>query len=203
MKNLKNIIKEAVHHVLLSEARSIKSRKLQQIISQHGGLGRHGNDCNDLHNMSDDDIICVMPPDKYHALWDKKYTADHWRWADNFSLDVWAKNQGIQVERGDRIEGLELNDGYYLIFINRNESCVNDYKGERGVWKDYYDKREERKRNRYMDGKNRYIPKHRRPFDYDRVWKNPYRKSWKKDDVNNMMQNIRDYNMDIERPTNY
>lgn len=194
MKTLKDIINEAVRDAL-NEAKSIKSKRLQDILTKHGGPGRmgergHSNQTYDLHNMKDEDILCIVPFDQYRAMYDKKYSVDHGRWEDNYSLEVWAKNQGIKLEAGDRIGALELKDGNVLLFINRNEACLPD---REGGWKDYYEKREKRKEDLRTDGARRYIPKHRRPFEYSQIWKNPYRKGWDKEDVDAKMDNIRQY----------
>ena len=188
----------------IKEARSIKSDRLQSILSKHGGPGRQDsrfstNQSYDLHNMRDEDIICVVPFDEYRTLFDKKYEIDHGKWSDNKSLEVWAKNQRIKLEPGDRIGALHLKDGMVLLFINRNEDCVDG----RGGWMDYHEKREQRNSDKWGDGSKRYIPKHTRPFEHGQIWKNPYRRGWDKSDVADKMDAIRRYNDNPDRPTNY
>ena len=56
--DLYNIIKESVNTILI-EAKGIKSKKLYNIIKQHGGV-KSNRGIFDLHNMTDDDIIEVV-----------------------------------------------------------------------------------------------------------------------------------------------
>ena len=186
----------------LRESRSVKSRRLQSIMSAHGGLmGRgSGNSVYDIHNISDSDILCVIPFDEYRSLYNSKYSVDHGRWADNYSLEVWARQQGVSLEPGDRIGVLKLKDDNVVLFINRNESCVPT---REGGWKSCHEKRTKREKDRSRDGANYYIPLHRRPFEHGQIWKNPYRRDWGKEVVDAKMDAIRRYNDGADRPLNY
>ena len=135
---------------------------------------------------------------------DKRYVRDYWRWADNYGLDVWAKSHNVNLIPGDRMSYMELGDGeHVVIVVNRNESQVQGREGE--GWDAYYQKREERRKNKKRDGANRYIPKHEEPWNYSRMWKNPYKKTnWTREQIDDEMQDIRDYYAKgDERGTNY
>lgn len=142
-------------YVRLNEAKSIKSDKLQKIFSEHGGLkksvysrGVHTRNyvSSDFHNMSDDDILGVITRDQLNSIQSER-DVDHWRWADNYGLDIWAKENGVKLERGDRVECEELDDGMFVVYVERNAEF--EHSGRDGGFKDFYNKQEERRKNRY------------------------------------------------------
>ena len=153
-ETLRNIVGNIVHEVLC-EAKSIKSDKLQDIIKQHGGLGSyHGpngrNYVNtDLHNMDDSQVVGVVSYDKLNkiqGLSSNSYAA----------LRDYAIKNGFQVEKEDIVDYERLRDGMYLIYIERNANF--EYSKKEGGFKDLYDKRENRRKQWWNDGKNTYKP---------------------------------------------
>ena len=153
-----------VESTKIDEARSIKSKKLQKILSQHGGIARswysrgmHTSNSvsTDIHNMPDEDILGVLSPAQLEEI-QKGHTVDHWRWADNYGLDIWAKENGVQLERGDRVESQKLGDGMYLIFVERNAEF--EYSGREGGYKEYATKKNEREKNNpYKDSQAKRV----------------------------------------------
>ena len=176
---LRKVIKETITNIL-TEAKSIKSQKLQDIFKQHGGIykdaykrGGHWSTYvnSDFHNMTDDCILGVMTGEQINQL-QRGHTADHWRWSDNYGLDKWAKERGIPMERGDRIETLKLGDGMFLVYIERNAEF--EHSGREGGYKDFFNKKEARRRNHYNDGKNEYVPTTNKSKAAQDILKNPY-----------------------------
>lgn len=157
-------VMKAVENIL-TESPSLKSRKLQAIFKEHGGLykdiylrGRHTKNYvnTDLHNMRDEDILGVMSQEEINQL-QKGHDVDHWRWADNFGLDVWAKNNGVQLKQGDRIETEKLADGMFLVFLEHNAEFEHSGRNGEG-YESFFNKREMRRKNSNHDGKNEYVP---------------------------------------------
>jgi len=141
----------------IEEAKSIKSGKLQQILTQHGGFkkdpymrNRHFKNyaATDFHNMQDGDVLGVITRDQLNNI-QRGHTVDHWRWADNYGLDKWAKENGVQMERGDRVEYEELQDGMFLVYVERNAEF--EHSGREGGFKDFYEKKQQRRMNN-VDG---------------------------------------------------
>jgi hypothetical protein len=135
----------------LDEAKSIKSKKLQDIFRQHGGLKKHRFNYHtrtyattDLHNMQDNNILGVINREQLRQI-QSGHDVDHWRWADNYGLDHWAKNKGVELQRGDRVESLELADGMFLIYVERNAEF--EHSGREGGFKDFYNKRQNREKS--------------------------------------------------------
>ena len=162
---LESVVRKVVNESLseidltnLNESKSIKSGKLQKIFSEHGGLwkdnlsrGRHVRNyaATDFHNMSDADVLGVINKEQLDNI-QRGHTIDHWRWADNKGLDIWAKENGVNLERGDRVEYEKLGDGMYLVYVERNAEF--EHSGREGGFKDFYNKKEERRVNGRHDG---------------------------------------------------
>lgn len=200
---LHQLIYECVCSVLNEGKPGIQSQKLYDIVQKYGKI--RDTKCMDIHNLRDEDVITVMPmSDIRQIMSDRRYVVDHWRWADNYALDAWAKSNGIEKIPGDRMEYLELGNGdYAVVVINRNENQVPGREGE--GWDAYNQKREKRKNDKVWDGKREYNPKYKRPWSYSRMWKNPYKKTnWTRDQIDDEMQSIRDhYALGDKRETQY
>lgn len=146
----------------VNEAKSIKSGKLAAILKQHGGIWkdswqksghRRNFVATDLQNMDDSSILCVMAPEEIKDL-QKGHDVDHWRWADNYGLDKWARENGFKLEKGDRVETLRLADGMYLIYVERNAEFENS--GKEGGYKDYARKVGDRRKNQRYVGNGEF-----------------------------------------------
>jgi hypothetical protein len=134
-------IKEAVTSVLL-ESRGIKSKKLYDIMQQHGGIkSNHG--VFDIHNLTDDDIIGVVDYRELRHILDsgtKKY----------------AKEKGINLGIADDLDSIELNDRMYILAklrganFDRIRKSVNAEREKTpGDFELLHNKTEQRHRNRY------------------------------------------------------
>ena len=118
--DLHNIIKESVNNILM-EKRGINSKKLYDILQQHGGLefspgnrqrfaGKHFSHspaCLDLHNMTDDDVIGVFDYDEIKML-NLEYPSQEV--LDKFN---------VKLGSADMLEKERLSDGKYLLAILR------------------------------------------------------------------------------------
>lgn len=189
-QKLQKLIRESIVSVLM-ESRGIQSKKLYDILSQYGGFGESPTKgVIDIHNLSDDDVITVMDNNDLRSIYNnKQYVVDHGKWADNYALDVWAKQQGVPLIKGDRVESIRLGDKKHsVIVICRNADQVRGREGEGfdGLWK----KREQRRYDQNHDGKYRYIPQYVDALR-SKLWKNPYKKQWSKDDRADIMNGIR------------
>lgn len=103
-KDLHNIIKESISQYI-TEAKSLHSPKLYDIIQQHGGVkSNHG--IFDLHNMNDNDIIDVID----WSTWNTIYN-------DKNKLNKLKKDYNVTVR--DDIDIIELNDGQYILAVCR------------------------------------------------------------------------------------
>ena len=210
---LHRLVYECVRTILGESKPGIQSQKLYDILQKHGGIRkRYAGDRNgdnnglDVHNLRDEDIVTVMPLSMLRQIQsDRRYVVDHGRWAENYALDVWAKGNNINLKPGDRMSYLELGDNEnVVIIVNRNESQVKGREGE--GWDAYYQKKEKRRNDGKNDGKYDYIHKYRRPWDWSRQWKNPYKRtdSWDKETIDKDMNSIRnDYALGNKRETNY
>ena len=112
---------------------------------------------------------------------------------------------GFEIIPGDAVEPIPLGDyKHSVVVIVRNLYQANGREGE--GWDKTNQMVQQRSDDKSNDGRNRYIPKYKRPWAWDRQWKNPYKKgnTWTKDDIENDMQSIRDeFAKGDERKRNY
>ena len=147
---IENIIRESLNR-MLTEAQGLKSQKLYDIFQRYGGK-MDLFVTTDLHNLTDDEIIGVLT---YRELDDilKGHDQDHGKYITNNGLDLWAKDNGYQLEKGDKVCYLRLKDGnHFLIYLERNAEF--EHSGREGGWKDYYDKTNKRAKSKI--GTDRY-----------------------------------------------
>lgn len=186
---INKVIEETVNNTLL-EAQGIRSKKIYDTIKSHGGFSKDDIEhySVDLHNLTDNEFIGIIP--SYHELRkiQNGHTVDHGRWADNYGLDKWAKENGYDIKSGDRVEAISLRDGTYLAVIVRNEMLIP---GREDGWKKFYDKRTERERNRRADGQRDYVWKNK---DAEFNFHNPWFKDWSQEDRAAAIQKARNFN---------
>lgn len=189
-RRLENIIRESLGRIL-KEARGLNSQKLYDIFQQYGGkLGNYVS--SDLHNLTDDDIIGVLTRDELYQI-QKGHNHDHGKYITNNGLDIWAEENGYNLDKGDTVSYLQLNDrNHYLIYVDRNAEF--EHSGREGGWKDYYDKTEKRRKSRIgIDQYNAMTPKGRAAKE---LRTNPYFRTkqgyWKDDSIRqNAIDNAR------------
>ena len=160
----------------VNESRYLNSKKLIDILNQHGGIMKsyksHGiPGTTDLKNMGDNDVIGVMSPQQVQAI-QQGHTVDHWRWGDNYGLDKWARQNDIELEKGDRVETIKLGDGNYLIYIERNAEF--EHSGREGGYKRFATTQHQRSRNSWLDGKNSFQPMSTKGKDANTIRANSY-----------------------------
>lgn len=115
--DLHNIVKESVNKIIkecvINEKRNIKSKKLYDILQQHGGVdkypGQHHNyiACLDFHNMTDDDIIGVFDYKDIYTL------------NDEIPSKYFLNKYNINLGSVDELDRVKLGDGKYLLAILR------------------------------------------------------------------------------------
>ena len=141
-------IKEAITSVLL-ESRGIKSKKLYDIVQQHGGI-KSNHSVFDIHNLTDDDIIGVVDYRELRNIFDngtKKY----------------AKEKGINLGIADDLDSIELNDHMYILaklrgarFDGIRKSTNAEREKTPGDFELLHNKTKQRNSNRYPR-KNEYV----------------------------------------------
>jgi hypothetical protein len=172
--DLHQIIKESVNSILesyvINEKRNIKSKKLYNILQQHGGVekypGQHHNyvACLDFHNMTDDDVIGVFDYKDICTLNDERPSQDF--------LDKY----NIKLGSADMLDREELRDGKYLLAIlrggkfdrraKRSEEEIKD-----GDFEKRFKKQEKRRRNKPNTYQVNYKWENEKAED---LFKNPY-----------------------------
>lgn len=181
-------INEDAFRMLMGEARGLKSKKLFDILKTHGGwdsgkrmVGHHKTYASsDWHNMIDDDIIGVMPYEKLNRIG-----------FDDRILTSWAKENGYNLDATDTVQTEKLGDGNYLVYIDRNAYFDRRRPTKEGGFKDLYNKKAERERNKpYMDnmrGKDSRLRHKEGVNQTPYIWNNkeaedafhnPYFKNW-------------------------
>ena len=202
---LNQIVLECVKSILDESERGLQSQKLYDIISQYGGFNKNSvlPASYDVHNITDNDVIGVLSNEQVKQA--ERTIIGQGRYRDEQGLNAWAQKIGYEVIPGDGVVAIPLGDyKNNVIVIVRNLHQANGRDGE--GWDKTYQERERRKSDRENDGSKRYIPKHKRPWAWDRQWKNAYKKtpSWNRQAIDNDMQSIRDnYALGDNREKNY
>lgn len=169
-------ISEALHKTLnniITEAKNLKSQKLYDILQAHGGFNKYST--GNFSNLTDEDIIGVFSYQDIDNMYKNGRTIDHWRWAENDGLDVYAKSQNIKLNPTDEVSSEKLADGQYLLYIDRNAKFDRrPTQDTNDGWKKYWEKKEVRRKNRYGDGKNEYQPMTDKAKAAKDIRQNPY-----------------------------
>ena len=109
----------------LNESRQgLKSMKLFNIIKQHGGFEEKTPSFY-LHDMTDDDIIGVLPEDDLQKLM-KMHVSDR----NNYAIQ-----HGFKINRGDTMEIIPLKDWTWIGVIERNHNLPNNEYGKTRIGK--------------------------------------------------------------------
>lgn len=171
-KKLHEIVKESVKQII-KESRSIKSKKLYDIIKQHGGI-KSNRGIFDIHNMTDEDIIGVF------------------NWSE---LKDYKPNN---LDTADEIDFIELKDGKYILAkcrgarFDRLSKSYNDNRIKTdGDFEFLNAKKDERTKNRYPR-KEDYVWNNK---DAEDLYKNPYFRrgegDWTKNRKKEVMNNLK------------
>lgn len=196
-------INEDAFRMLMGEARGLKSKKLFDILKTHGGwdsgkriIGHHKTYASsDWHNMTDDDIINVMSYDELSRI-------GH----SDTALTKWAKNNGLNIGNTDCVQTEKLGDGSYLVYIDRNAYFDRRVPSAEGGFKDLYNKKADREKNRmYQDnmrGKDSRLRHKEGVNQTPYIWNNkeaedafhnPYFKNWPGSSREAKMQRAREW----------
>lgn len=181
---IRKIIAESINK-LLAEKRSIKSKKLFDIINQHGGVETNRG-VFDIANMLDEDIIDVVNYSKMKEIYQNINT-----------LNDFKKKHNVEVR--DEISHIPLKDGYYIVAINRGARFdrinphLNDTRKE-GDFQDLCAKTREREKNKRFR-RNDYNWNNTKAQD---LFKNPWFRNkedyWADDEVRrNKIEQARNY----------
>ena len=168
-QDLHNIIQESVNKIL-KEQRSIKSKKLFDILKQHNGLNSHFQAA-DIHNMQDNDVLGVFSYSDIISM--EKYKG---------GLKQYFIDKGFQFDKTDDVFTAQLKDGNYVLLIWRGakfDYIKDDNRQKRsGDFEDLYNKKKQREKNkRYRRGDYNWEDKGAEWF-----FKNPWRKNWSKEE---------------------
>ena len=186
--NIGKLVSKAINEKL-NESRGIRSKKIYDAIKSHGGIDKDDiyYPVYDLHNLTDDEFVCVMPNKKVSEI-RSGHNVDMGKYIDNFGLLSWAKQNGVDVIPGDNVEAIRLGDKKNsLIVIVRNEKL---YKNREDGWRNYWNKRQEREKNLWSDGKKHYFWTNKEAED---IFKNPYFKNWPRAAQEKKMDKARDF----------
>lgn len=180
---LHNIIVESVRRII-SEKRNINSKKLYDIIQQHGGI-KSNNGVFDIHNLTDDDIIDVI---SYNDL----------KNIERIGMRKYAKENGIYLGVADMLDTIVLKDNNYILCKlrgGRYDCITKQTNAERektpGDFETYSRKKEERRKN-YYPRKEDYVWNN---DDAEFLFHNPYFKkgegNWTSDRKKQVMNNVK------------
>lgn len=167
----------------MNESKSIKSKKLFDLVKQHGGFHKEYNWMHkdfrmtnaDLHNVTDDDVIGVVT---YSNI-------------DNTIRDI-KQNKKFGYIPGDDIDHIELQDGSYLLVFVRNAHLNQGRLNEPNTFKDTWDKKQEREKNNPYSGKHNNYYRWKSKDAEDLAFKNPFYKDWNnssKEQLRNKIKN--------------
>ena len=119
----------------------LKSMKLFNIIKQHGGFEEKTPSFY-LHDMTDDDVIGVLPEDDLQKLMNM-HVSDR---------NKYAIQHGFKINKGDTMEIIPLKDWTWVGVIERNHNLPNDEYGKTRIGK----LKRERGDAKRRDGAHRY-----------------------------------------------
>lgn len=171
----------------LGESKSIKSKKLQDILNAHGGFyedsWKKGRKINgdirmtnaDLHNLSDNQVIDVVD---YNDI-------------KNTIADI-RKNKLYGYVPGDDIDYVQLNDGKYLLLLVKNANYYPNREKEENDFSNLFNKKQERYKNKPFNGKHNDYYRWNSPDAEDLAFKNPYYKEWPNDRKDQLRRKIKD-----------
>lgn len=124
--------------------RGLNSKKLYQIAKEHGGLRpRHGYSFKRFNELTDDDVIGVVDNAVLSSYQEASYK----------TRQEWAINKGFNVNKGDDVTFIPMNDWTWVAVIVRGDMLPDREWAETPYGK----KRIERNKNKSQDGARNYI----------------------------------------------
>lgn len=189
-KDIRNIIKESVVGAIM-EAKGIKSKKLYDIIQQHGGIVSNRG-IFDIHNLTDNDVVDVLTHQELHNIY-------------NIGWKQYAYNNGIDLGVADMLDYVELNDGNYLLLklrggrfdrISKQSNTTREKTS--GDFELLHDKIQQR--NKKYPRKTDYVWNNK---DAEEVFHNPFfRKgegNWTPEEKQRVMNNLKNHKRWFEK----
>jgi hypothetical protein len=186
-----NIIKESIFECL-NESRGIQSKKIYDIIKQHGGLSKEGKtraNVYDIHNMVDSDVIDVISKEQLQDIYLKQERKNP-GCSLLYAIEDDYENKGLRFNQNDTVSTIGLKDGYYIIFIARNTEFDRYGTQDRGGWYNTCKKRDDREKSKMNDGSKQY--QWSNPEAYELGLRNPFYKQWSRDSKFDFMNKMRD-----------
>ncbi len=130
--------------VIKEGKRGLNSTKLYQIANEHGGLSpRHGYNFKRFNELTDNDVIGVVDNSELNRYKDASYKA----------RQEWAISKGFNVNKGDDVTFIPMNDWTWVAVIVRGDMLPDREWSETPYGK----KMIERNRNKSQDGARNYI----------------------------------------------
>jgi hypothetical protein len=187
-----NIIKESIFECLNESRQGIQSKKIYDIIKQHGGLSKEGKmraNVYDIHNMVDSDVIDVISKEQLQDIYLKQERKNP-GCSLLYAIEDYYENKGLRFNQNDTVSTIGLKDGYYIIFIARNTEFDRYGTQDRGGWYNTYKKRDDREKSKMNDGSKQY--QWSNPEAYELGLRNPFYKQWSRDSKTDFMNKMRD-----------
>ena len=124
--------------------RGLNSKKLYQIANEHGGLSpRHGYNFKRFNELTDNDVIGIVDEVELNRYKEASYK----------TRQEWAISKGFDVNRGDDVTFIPMNDWTWVAVIVRGDMLPDREWAETPYGK----KRIERNRNKERDGARHYV----------------------------------------------
>ena len=124
--------------------RGLNSKKLYQIANEHGGLSpRHGYNFKRFNELTDNDVIGIVDEVELNRYKEASYK----------TRQEWAISKGFDVNRGDDVTFIPMNDWTWVAVIVRGDMLPDREWAETSYGK----KRIERNKNKSQDGARNYI----------------------------------------------
>lgn len=183
-KNDLNPTKQVItYESIVKEGKSINSKKLLNILQKHGGIEKqtpwlHKNypmTNADLHNISDENVIGVVD---YSDL-------------ERVRKDI-RQNKQYGFVPGDDIDYVKLGDGKFVLLLVKNANYYKDRMNEPNTFKDLFDKKQERDKNKPFKGKHNDFYRWRSKDAQDLAFNNPYYSKWSNDAKQQLRDKIKD-----------
>ena len=124
--------------------RGLNSKKLYQIANEHGGLSpRHGYNFKRFNELTDNDVIGIVDEVELNRYKEASYK----------TRQEWAISKGFDVNKGDDVTFIPMNDWTWVAVIVRGDMLPDREWAETSYGK----KRIERNKNKSQDGARNYI----------------------------------------------
>ena len=129
----------------------------------------------DLHNIPDENVIGVVD---YSDL-------------ERVRKDI-RQNKQYGFVPGDDIDYVKLGDGKFVLLLVKNANYYKDRMNEPNTFKDLFDKKQERDKNKPFKGKHNDFYRWRSKDAQDLAFNNPYYSKWSDDAKQQLRDKIKD-----------